>query len=63
MIDIEAAFLEGDMEGGKPTFIDWPDGMFELSFIDEKDIDKNCVLLLKSMYGNVDAAIWFFRTY
>ncbi len=63
MIDIEAAFLEGDMEGGKPTFIDWPDGMFELGFIDEKDIDENCILLLKSMYGNVDAAIRFFRTY
>ena len=63
MIDIEAAFLEGDMEGGKPTVIDWPDGIFKLGFIDEKDIDENCILLLKSMYGNVDAAIRFFRTY
>jgi hypothetical protein len=58
--DIEAAFLEGDMEGGKPTFIDSLDGMFELGFIDEKDIDENCIQLLKSMYGNVDAAIRFF---
>jgi hypothetical protein len=59
IIDIEAAFLES----GKPTFIEWPDGMFKLGFIDEKDIDENCIQLLKSMYGNVDATICFFQTY
>jgi hypothetical protein len=37
--------------------------MFKLGFIDEKYIDENCIQLLKSMYGNVEAAICFFRTY
>lgn len=61
MIDITAAFLEGTIR--VPTFIDWPDGMLELGFASEKDIEENCIQLLKSMYGNVDAAIRFFRTY
>jgi hypothetical protein len=61
MIDIMAAFLEGTIR--VPTFIDWPDGMLDLGFTCEKDLEKNCIQLLKSMYGNVDAAICFFRTY
>jgi hypothetical protein len=61
MIDITAAFLEGTIR--VPTFIDWPDGMVELGFVSEDDVQNNCIQLLKSMYGNVDAAIRFFKTY
>jgi hypothetical protein len=61
MIDITAAFLEGTIR--VPTFIDWPDGMLELGFASDNDIDNYCIQLLKSMYGNVDVAIRFFQTY
>ncbi len=61
MIDITAAFLEGTIR--VPTFIDWPDGMQDLGFASQDDIDNYCIQLLKSMYGNVDAAIRFFKTY
>jgi hypothetical protein len=61
-IDITAAFLEGTIIR-VPTFIEWPGGMLELGFVLQKDIEENCIQLLKLMYGNVDAAIQFFRTY
>jgi hypothetical protein len=61
MIDISAAFLEGTIR--VPCFIDWPDGMLDLGFASEQDLEKNCIELLKSIYGNVDAAIRFFKTY
>jgi hypothetical protein len=31
MIDISAAFLEGDMDS--PTFVYWPQGMLEMGFV------------------------------
>jgi hypothetical protein len=37
------------------TLIEWPDGMQDLGFASQDDIDKYCIQLLKSMYGNVDA--------
>jgi hypothetical protein len=61
MIDILAAFLEGNMES--PTFIDWPAGMLEMGFATQEDLKKFCLQLLKNMYGNVDAALRFFKTY
>jgi hypothetical protein len=61
MIDIAAAFLEGDMES--PTFIDWPADMLEMGFATQEDLKEFCLQLLKSMYGNVDAALQFFKTY
>jgi hypothetical protein len=48
MIKIMAAFLEG---------------MLELGFASDDDIDNYCIHLLKSMYGNVYAVIRFFKTY
>jgi hypothetical protein len=45
------------------TFIDWPDGMVDLGFASQDNIQKNCIQLLKFMYGNVDAAIRFFKTF
>jgi hypothetical protein len=61
MIDITAAFLEGTIR--VPTFIEWPDGMQDLGFASDDDMENYCIQLLKSMYGNVDAAIRFFKTY
>jgi hypothetical protein len=45
------------------TYIDWPQGMLELGFATQEDLDEYCLRLLKSMYGNVDAALRFFKTY
>jgi hypothetical protein len=61
VIDIEAAFLEGDIE--EPVFVEWPEGMAELGFISTKEAAQNCIELKKSMYGNVDSALRFYRTY
>ena len=61
MIDIAAAFLEGDMES--PTFINWPAGMLEMGFATQEDFKKFCLQLLKSLYGNVNAALQFFKKY
>src|SRR5688572_26083261 len=47
-IDIEAAFLEGDIE--ESTFMKWPPGMKELGQIDESfRRDTNCIRLKKSI--------------
>jgi hypothetical protein len=62
MIDITAAFfLEGRI--WVPMCIDWLDRMLDLGFVSQEDIENNCIQLLKLMYGNVDAAIQFFKTY
>ena len=60
MIDIEAAFLEGEID--EPVFIEWPDGFVEMGFINEEEKETKCIQLLKSIYGNVDAALRFYRT-
>jgi hypothetical protein len=60
-IDIEAAFLEGDIE--EPTFMEWPPGMKELEQINEKTRRTDCICLRKTIYGNVDAALRFYKTY
>ena len=61
VIDIEAAFLEGEIT--EPTFIHFPEGMEQFGFIREGERDNYCIELKKSMYGNVDAALKFFQTY
>jgi hypothetical protein len=47
----------------KPTYIKWPTGMLELGLITQEKFEEFCILLLKSMYGNVDAALKLFCTY
>ena len=61
VIDIEAAFLEGDIN--EPMYIEWPEGMVELGFISERENVETCAELQKGMYGNVDAALRFYKTY
>jgi hypothetical protein len=59
-LDIEAAFLEGDID--EPIYIELPEGMDELGFVTTEEMQTHCIELGKSMYGNVDAALRFFRT-
>jgi len=58
--DIEAAFLESDMENGQ--FIEPHPAMVICGFITEENRKKMEIKLAKSMYGNIDAAIKFFKT-
>ena len=53
-IDVEAAFLNPKLD--RHIYIEWPDGMVELGFINEEEKEKYCIKLVRSMYGNVDAA-------
>ena len=55
MFDVEAAFLNAEME--KPMYLEWPEGMIELGFITREQARYSCIKLVKSMYGNVDAAL------
>jgi hypothetical protein len=61
IIDVEAVFLEGDME--KTMHIEWPAGMVHLGFITEEEEENCCIEQLKSMYGNSDAALIYFRLF
>jgi hypothetical protein len=61
-LDIEAAFLESDMDPNTEVFIDWPDGMVELDYITEEIKRDYCILLNAPMYGKVDVPLMFQRT-
>ena len=61
LIDIEAAFLEGLLDN--PLWIEMPEGMVELGFATEEEAKTHCIELQKSMYGNVDSALRFFKEY
>ncbi len=57
--DIEAAFLEPSMDN--EMFIEPHPAMVECGFLTEAQRKGLGILLKKSMYGNVDAAIKFFK--
>ena len=57
VIDVEAAFLEGEME--RSMYIEWPAGMVHLGFITGEEQELYCIEQLKSMHGNSDAALIF----
>jgi hypothetical protein len=61
-LDIEAAFLESDMDPNMIVFIDWPDGMVELDYITEEIKEEYCIQLNAPMYGKVDVPLMFKRT-
>ena len=56
--DIETAFLEAGM--GVEMFIEPHPAMVFCGFMTEEQRKQSAIQLLKSMYGNVDAAIKFF---
>ena len=57
--DIEAAFLEAGMD--VEMFIEPHPAMVVCGFMTEEQRKQSAIQLLKSMYGNVDAAIKFFK--
>jgi hypothetical protein len=61
VVDVEAAFLEGDME--KTVCVEWPAGMVQMGFIAEEEKEEHCVEQLKSMHGNSDAALICFKLF
>src|SRR5687767_5885920 len=61
IIDIEAAFLEDPIE--EPTFMKWPPGFTKLGYITEDKSITTYIRFLKLIYGNVDVALRFYRTY
>ena len=58
--DIEAAFLEADMN--TEMYIEPHPAMVVCGFMTEEQRQSTAIRLMKSMYGNVDAAIKFFKT-
>ena len=63
MFDVEAAFLNAKYEGKKKMYIAIPEMMEVLGFVTEEDRRDYAIELMVSMYGNVDSALMFFRTY
>ena len=55
MFDVEAAFLNAELEN--TMYLKWPEGMRQLRFITEEQEKSECIKLVRSMYGNVDAAL------
>ena len=55
MFDVEAAFLNANLETA--MYLRWPEGMKELGFITEDEQQNKCIKLVRSMYGNIDAAL------
>jgi histone deacetylase 1/2 len=60
VIDIEAAFLEADLE--EEIVAEWPEGLKELGYTTEELERDYCILLNKAMYGTVQAPRAFFLT-
>jgi hypothetical protein len=61
VFDVEAAFLNADID--IEMYAEWPEGSVELGFLTQEEHDKYCIQMLKSQYGNVDAALRWTRTF
>ena len=61
MFDVEAAFLESDVE--TECYVEWPEGIVDLGFMTQEEADTTCAMLNKAMYGQVDAALLWLRTF
>ena len=59
MIDIEAAFLEADLE--EDVYIEWPEGLVKFGYISEEETKSTCIKLEKAMYGCVQSPRAFFK--
>ena len=55
MFDVKSVFLNAKLE--IPMYLEWPKSMKELGFINKKEEEEQCIKLVRSMYGNVDAAL------
>ena len=54
--DVEAAFLEPKVDDLE-MYLELLQGVKELGFLTQEDAHMYCILLMNSMYGNVDAAL------
>ncbi|MFM8621801.1 MAG: reverse transcriptase domain-containing protein, partial [Holophagaceae bacterium] len=61
MLDVEAAFLEAELE--EDVYIEWPEGVVLLGFLDCKSTEGTCAHLGKAMYGTVQAPLAFFKEF
>ena len=59
MFDVEAAFLNAEMEN--KMYIQIPEVMVLLGYVTEEERSQFAIELGMSMYGNVDAALLFFK--
>ena len=62
MIDIEAAFLNADIEKGSTLIIEWPEGMYDYRLASRDDIRDYCLKCDKAMYGAVGSSRCWFLT-
>ena len=62
VFDVKAAFLNSEM-GQTRMFIKVPNAMVLLGMMSEEEASETAFELKKSMYGNVDSALLFFRTF
>jgi len=62
VVDIEAAFLNADLEKGSELFIEWPQGLYELGLVTREELEKYCLRCDKAMYGAVQASRAWFMT-
>ncbi len=61
MINIEAAFLNVELEGNKPVFAEWPEGIVELGYILEEELTRYCIMLTCPMYQCIEE--WMSQDY
>ena len=61
IFDVEAVFLNAELE--KPMYLEWPKPMRELGFITKEREEEKYIKLVRSMYGNVDAALSWQKTF
>ena len=61
MFDVEAAFLNAELK--IPMYLEWPEEMRRLGFITEDEENAKCIKLIRSMYGNVDAALRWMKAF
>ncbi len=40
-------------------YVEWAEGMVELGFLTQAEVDKYCIQLDRAMYGKVDAPLRF----
>ena len=59
LCDIEVAFLYPNTE--VDMYIEWPEGILYLGIITKEFLEEYCILLVMSMYGNVDAVLLWLR--
>jgi hypothetical protein len=62
VFDVEVAFINATM-GDQKVYISIPEAMVRLDFVTKEEAKEQAIQLEMSMYGNVDAALRFFKCY